>query len=445
MNSEKLNYRVFLSQEEYPSQRKSKGQVWMMADRRDYKSGSIYFDEKRNMFVAEVSYQDPATGARKYRRKSAGANKAGKAPQELKDWLDEMRGKKRSGIDLDEKSVTVKEWLDVWLTIHKPNLRSKTRESYDGIIRLRIVPALGAVKLKSLTQTAIQKFVNDLRGRYNPRGVQYSMTIFKQALSCAVENGLLQNSPARNVKTAAKIDHEINPPAVEEVGVFLEAAKKTRFYMYFLLLAVTGMRRAEALALRWSDVDLKAGGVNVQRTMVYTKAGGIEFNDPKTKSGRRRILIPLDIVGELKTHRKELLKLKMLNADVWEENNLCFPVQTGGPQDPHNMDNAFRRIMKAAGLGEWHLNEKVLDKDGKPTKDFKAKFRMHDLRHAHATDLMQAGWSARAVQERLGHFNVTVTLSIYSHVREEMQKDLSASLQGVYTKTKEQKATSENK
>lgn len=416
-----------------------------MSGRRDYKSGSIYFDEKRNVFVAEVSYADPATGARKYRRKSASANKAGKAPQELKDWLDEMRGKKRSGIDLDEKSVTVKEWLDVWMGIHKPDIRVKTRESYSEIIKIRIVPALGAVKLKALTQTAIQSFVNEQRKKYTPRGVQYTMSIFRQALSSAVENGILQISPARNVKTAAKNDHEINPPQMDEVGLFLAAAKKTRFYTYFLLLAVTGMRKSECLALRWADIDLRAGGVNVQRTMVYTTAGGIAYNDPKTKSGRRRILIPADIVAEMKTHRKKLLEEKLKLGEVWQENDLCFPVQDGTPQNPHNVENAFYRIMQAANLGEWHIKEGVTDKDGEPVRVFKAKFRLHDLRHAHCTDMMQAGWSARALQERLGHSNVNITLSMYSHVREEMQKDISDSLQGVYTKLPENKTSTTKK
>ena len=404
-------------------------------NRRDYKSGSIYFDTKRNVFVAELSYPDPGTGARRYRRKSGKPNKAGNAPQELKDWLDEMRGKKRSGVDLDEKSVTVAEWMKVWMEVHKPNIRAKTRESYGEMIRIRIVPAIGAVKLKALTQTAVQKMVNDLRKKYAPRGVQYTMAIFKQALSSAVENGLMQTNPAKNVKASAKCDHEISPPTVEEVVRFLESAQKTRFHMYFLLVAVTGMRRAEALALRWSDVDLKDGGVNIQRTMIYTTEGGIEFNDPKTKAGRRRILIPSDIVEELKSHRKELLEQKIKSADAWDENDLVFPVQDGTPQNPHNVENAFYRIMKAAGLGE------VVEIEGE--EKFKAKFRLHDFRHAHASDLMQAGWSARAVQERLGHFNVTVTLSTYSHVREEMQKDLSESLQGIYTKSSNKKPSDE--
>ncbi len=398
--------------------------------RRDYKQGSMFYDEVRERYIASFSYMDPATGARRYRRKS------GKNKGPLNDWLDEMKGLKRSGKSLDPKSATVKEWLTLWLQDYKKDVRATTRESYTGIINSRIVPEIGALKIKDITPLDIQSFIRRIEKKYSPRGVQYTRVILSQAMKDAEEDGLIDRNPVRGKKTKGPrvAKREMTAPESQDVQKFLDSAKQTRFYHLFLFIASTGCRKGEALGLRWADLDFNANAVSIQRTLVYTTEEGIVFNEPKTKAGRRRILLPADVMAAMKQHKLNMKELRLKNADIWQDNDMCFPVQDGTPQNPHNIENAFYRIMKMAGLGDWLRDEagKIVVDEKKKPKRFLPAWRLHDLRHAHASDLLLDGWDAEAVRERLGHEDVTVTLNIYSHVREELQKRMAKSLEGKY-------------
>lgn len=393
--------------------------------RRDYNQGSLFWDEARERWCASFSYKDPATGARRYRRKF------GKGKGALNDWLDEMKGMKRAGKSLDPKSAMISDWMPIWLADYKKSIRPTTRASYDDNIKRVIIPEIGSLKIREITPHDIQAFIGRIEKKYSPRGVQYARGILSQSLKDAEEDGLIDRNPVRGKKTRGPRvpKPEIFAPESEEVQKFLEAAKQTYFYHYFLILASTGCRRGEGLGLRWSDFDFDSaegyGAISIQRGVIYTKETGVAFSEPKTRAGKRRIKLPTDVMDELKAHRLSQKELKLKNADVWQDQGLCFPVQDGGIQNPDNIENAFQRIMKAAGLGKW------IEVDGKKNR-FDAAWRLHDLRHAHASDLFAAGWDAEAVRERLGHEDVAITLQIYAHVRASVQKRMAEGLSGKY-------------
>lgn len=404
-------------------------------NRRDYGSGSIYFDEKRNVWIASVDYRDPADGRRRFRRKSAKPNARGTAPKELRDWLDSQRWRKADGEIIDPVSLTVAEWFTTWLQVHKPDIRAKTRESYDGIICNRIIPKIGAVKLTELDGTLLQRFINEQAKFFSSRGAQYVRVILKMGLKDAVRLGYLKTNPAEYVKAPRKTVTEIVPPTEAMILKMLETAQSTMFGTYFLVVAASGARRGEILALRWADVDLKLGCIKIMRTMVYTKIEKVQYNEPKTANGKRTILLPKDVMTALKLHEKAIRKMKKDNKDIWEENDLVFPVQSGGPQNPHNIENAFYRIMEKAGLGKT-VEEK--GKDGTKATRFKPAFRIHDLRHAQASMLMMSGENPEAVRKRMGHHSAAFTMAVYTHASQTIDRQIADKLQGKYFRKNEE-------
>ena len=410
--------------------------------RQDYGNGSLFFDEKRGVWIASVDYRDPSDGRRRFRRKSAKPNARGNAPKELRDWMDDQRWRRREGDRIDPKSATVKEWFETWLSIHKPNIKSKTRESYDHIIQKRIIPGIGAVKLMALDGTIIQEFINRQAKAYSPRGAQYTKTLLKMGLKDAVMLGYLKSNPAEYTKAPRQIKKALITPTSEMIMTMLDAAKETMFGVYFLVLAASGARRGEILALTWDDVNFKNNTIDINRTMVYTKENGIEYNDPKTTSGNRSIILPVDVMKNLKTHHGAQRKLKRKNKEIWKENKLVFSVQDGGPQNPDNIENAFRRIMKRAGLGETIEKESA---DGEKVEIFRPAFRIHDLRHAQATLLMLSGENPAAVSKRMGHHSVAFTMSVYTHASQKIDKEIAHKLAGVYVRKSKQAENTEPK
>ena len=400
-------------------------------NRRDYGSGSLYFDEKRGVWIASVDYRDKADGRRRFRRKSAKPNAKGNAPQELRKWMDDQRWRREDGDSIDPKSATVGEWFTTWLDVHKPDIKPKTRESYNSIITKRIIPNIGAVKLLALDGTVIQDFINKQAKTYSPRGAQYSRAIVKMGLKDAVRLGYLKSNPAEYAKAPRQVKAVLVTPTTEMIMAMLDAAQKTMFGVYFLVVAASGARRGEILALRWSDVDLKNNLININRTMVYTKEKGIEYNDPKTASGKRNIILPVDVIKALKVHQAKQKKLKKKNADVWKNNDLVFSTQIGGPQNPHNIENAFYRIMKLAGLGTSIEAENAA---GDKVQSFSPAFRIHDLRHAQATLLMMSGENPEAVRKRMGHHSAAFTMSVYTHATQKIDKEIAGKLKGIYVK-----------
>lgn len=182
----------------------------------------------------------------------------------------------------------------------------------------------------------------------------------------------------------------------------------------------TGLRRSEILGLKWDDIDFKKGTLTVRRTLVRVK-GGYKFGEPKTKKSRRTIPLPEQVTLELKIWKKNQAKEKMawnvLHKDVELEQrpkynamNLVFCNEIGEPTNPEFISRSFKRDLKMANLPE---------------------IRFHDLRHGHATMLLELGEDIKVISDRLGHSTITLTADTYSHVREKMQREASNKLDQV--------------
>jgi integrase len=153
----------------------------------------------------------------------------------------------------------------------------------------------------------------------------------------------------------------------------------------------TGMRPGEVLALKWDNVDLDCGTLQLNRAL----SDG-EFTAPKTARSRRRIMLTAASVKALRAHRKRQLEERMQRAGLWQDYGLVFPSTVGTPLSHRNVVRSFKALLKRAGLP--------------------AGTRLYDLRHTCATLLLSCNIHPKYVQELLGHASISQTLDTYSHV-----------------------------
>ena len=188
----------------------------------------------------------------------------------------------------------------------------------------------------------------------------------------------------------------LNVLGVDEIPKLLDALQETPFYVYYCLLLYTGLRRGEALALRWKNVDFENGKLQVLESVHRLHNGEYQIKEPKTPHSRRSVSISESLKLLLMEYKCEKGKAfsdigKSLSPDTF----LFSRLDNGLPFDPDSLTKAFRLAIKKADL---------------------PYIRLHDLRHTHATLMLKAGIHPKIVSERLGHANIGITLDTYSHV-----------------------------
>jgi integrase len=175
------------------------------------------------------------------------------------------------------------------------------------------------------------------------------------------------------------------------------------------LAATTGMRRGEVLGLRWRDVDLQRGVLQVVQQRVRG-ADALTYGPPKTSRGRRRIDLDPATVSAPREHRRRQLEDRLAFGPGYIDADLVFARADGSPLDPDVVSRSFERLARRVGL---------------------TPIRFHDLRHTHATLALAAGIHPKVVQERLGHSSVSITLDLYSHAVPAMQADAASRIAAI--------------
>jgi integrase len=170
-----------------------------------------------------------------------------------------------------------------------------------------------------------------------------------------------------------------------------------RLEALYVVAVTTGMRRGELQGLKWEDVDLEAGTLQVRRTLSEPKGGWI-FEAPKSGKGRN-IRLTRKATAGLREHRRRQLEERMEHGALWQDHGLVFPSGIGTPTLGGNLNRAFKALLKRAGL---------------------PAVRFHDLSHTCATLLLRQGVNPKYVQELLGHADISLTLNVYSHVLPDM-------------------------
>lgn len=357
--------------------------------RRGNREGSIYKRSDGRWCGAVTLGYNPKTGQaiRKYIY--------ARTRQEVAEKLAKILPQVNAGLVSPER-YTLGSWLSTWLEVYKkPVLRPTTFERYECLIRRHIVPALGNTPLEKLRPELLQRFyLEKQKEGLSGRSIEFIHVVLHGALEQALRLGYVARNVCDCVSPPRKKTREIKVLTKEELERFLEVAKKHRLYPAFYLLATTGLRRGELLALRWSDVDLERGTITVNRSLTTLNRGFI-VQEPKTKSGKRTIPLLPEAVEILKEWRKKWLEEKLALGPDWPGTDLVFPSEVHTPIYPRNFLRTFRNICKEA-----HIKDLTI----------------HGLRHSFASFLLASGENPKVVQELLGHASISLTLDTYSKV-----------------------------
>jgi integrase len=245
------------------------------------------------------------------------------------------------------------------------------------------------------------------------RTVSYVHTILHRAFRDAVRWGRLARSPAdaADPPRAGQKSDGVHAWDAATLRSFLEQSRESgdRLHALWVVLATTGMRRGEAIGLRWRDVALDTGRMRIVQTITQVRSA-VTVGEPKTARGRRSIALDGATVVVLRTHRKRMLEERTLVGPDFGDEDLVFHHPSGACLRPDAVSAMFVRRVGQYGL---------------PT------LTLHGLRHTWATLALEQGVHPRVVQERLGHSTIAVTLGIYSHVAPTLHDEAAGLVAGL--------------
>lgn len=299
---------------------------------------------------------------------------------------------------VQENDETVGEYLESWLW-SKQSLRPSTHTSYETHVRRYLTPHLGRLRLDSLRSTDIDRTYRLLRGQEDGDGLSVATlrrvhATLMSALNTATRRGLIDRNPAVTVELPRPTRIRVDAWSAEEFTRFLHLTQHDRLHPLYLVLGLVGLRRGEAVALRWVDMDLNGGTLRVEQSAVRV-ARTVIVGPPKSATSARTVAIDDETARRLHWHAARQ-RLEILRATgVKQHPELVFTTVDGRALDPAYVSRHFDRLITRHGL---------------------RRIRLHDLRHTSASLGIAAGETLIEVSRRLGHSSITVTADIYSHV-----------------------------
>lgn len=360
-----------------------------------------------------------------------------------------------AGLHFEPSEISYADYLDYWFDNYvKTACRYNTQVGYNYIIEGHLKPALGMYKLKSLTPMMLQEYVNQkFTTGLKKSTLQGIVGVLSKSLKYAVVPGqLLKSSPAEYI-VYPKLDSDRAATnrtivSIEEFEKMIDRFEVGNPFRYALLIGFyTGLRIGEVYALTWEDINLKEGTIDVSK-LAYKRNYGVDvrqvmkekgkkeeksawyFGDTKTESSVRNIKIGETLIKELKEYRTIQLKNQMSYGEYY--------TMIYGKEEKDEKGNTIYRLVEIekgipCALPVVNLVMRKENGQYSTTDSFKyaarvihydlgIKFNFHSLRHTHATKLIEAGVSPKAVQARLGHSDIKTTLQTYVHNTEEMEQ-----------------------
>lgn len=369
----------------------------------DIKEYTTPSGEKRYKFLIYVG-KDETTG-RTIQVKKQGFKTE---KQALECYLNyKLKVVKGEYVPVTKRKLRLNDLYKMWVKLYKRTVQESTFVSTEKIFENHILKQLGSTYLNKLTVSQCQNAVNtwaDVAPKTFKRFVFYTSKLINYGITME----LMKKNPMKKV-ILPKIERDNkkfdNFYSKDELNTFLNDAKgyNFRYFMFFRLLAYSGMRKGECLALKWSDIDFKNNTIDINKSLASGENNRLYLSPCKTSNSVRTLDMDTETMHYLKEWRtkqqKEMLKLGL---NFLSNDNLVFANSEGNYtvlSKPQRWDNA---ICKKFGLR--HI-------------------KVHGFRHTHASLLFDAGVSMKDVKDRLGHSDITTTMNIYTHVTKKKAKE----------------------
>jgi integrase len=322
-------------------------------------------------------------------------------------------------------SMTLAQFAAEWLAMKKPDLKESTYRSYEGLLRVHILPTLGRFPLKKIMPAQLQRLYTarrgaEIKGKHmqvvSAATVRRAHDVLHNLLDDARRLGHVAFNVTENVQPPKIERHPMHVLSAEQLGIFLGTIRGDRLEALYIVDLTTGMRQGELLALRWANLDLAAGTLRITHTLYRRKAGDYAFTRPKTRDSERTVLLAPVAVEALRAHRARQLEERLALGDAWQDLDLAFCRQDGAPLDGQSVTRyEFRRLLAQAGL---------------------PRLRFHELRHTFATLMYEEGITTKKVSAALGHSSTSITDMLYTHVTTAGQQQVADAAEAIVRRSR---------
>lgn len=331
--------------------------------------------------------------------------------RECVDWIRDTQHQIDQGLTIKGTEITLNEFLVDWLKTIRVSKAESTHKLYHWFSHKKIIPHLGKILISDLRPDRIQRYYEHMLTKEGSSEHQVSTIhkVLRLALNHAMKMGYIARNPAVGTTPPKPKQKEMSFYDENQVQVFLDAALEIgdRFYPIYYMAIHTGMRQAELMGLKWSDLDWTNKTITVIRQVLHLKGDGYKFTKPKSKSGIRSVFLGDKALEVLKEQRETIEELKAnVNRD-WTELDLIFPSNVGTPLMASNIRRGFHRLIEESEL---------------------PKIRFHDLRHTAASLMLNHGIPVLIASRRLGHSKPSITMDVYGHMIPSKQAEAATLL-----------------
>ena len=352
---------------------------------------------------------------------------------ELREKEEELISDKRDGIKVENKRITVNDMFDMWCTL-KRGLKDNTYQNYCYMYNNFIRKSFGKSRIVEVKKSDVRRFYNYLVDEkiMSVSTMDTVHNLLHQIFNMEVDDEYIRANPTDRLLKELKQTHNFQQEkrkalTVSEQKLFLDFLKRSPIYNHwypvFAIMLGTGMRVGELTGLRWCDVDLDEGLINVNHTLVYYNKGGgkhclFAVNTPKTAAGTRTIPM-MDFVRDAFLQEKRYQEDTEIRCEVTIDGytDFIFINRYGKTQHQGTLNKAIRRIVR-------DCNNEILDNAPEDAEfpQLLPLFSCHSLRHTFATRLCEQGVNIKVMQDVLGHKDITTTMDIYVDVTQELKQ-----------------------
>jgi integrase len=367
--------------------------------RRGDKSWELKFDVPRNDGRRQIRY-----------RSFKGTRRQAEAE------LARLLAQAADGRHVEASRLTVAEFVDERLALWRSTgaISPKTAQGYQTLLDYQIRPFLGGKLIQKLTTRDVEDWHatlqtrgrRDGKGGLSPRTVQHAHRLLGKALREAMRHDLLIRNVATLQRTPQVPRRQMRILTAEQIRTLPARLQGHPLEALALVALFSGLRRGELLALNWGNVDLEAGIIRVRASLEETRAG-LRVKPPKSRAGIRAVTLPAIAVDVLRNDRRRLLEQRLLlGLGRLDGSDLVFPRWDGSPQWPDTISAAWANAARKLGL----------------------TVALHELRHTHASWLINAKVDVTTIAHRLGHSSPAITLAVYAHLFQKDDREASAAI-----------------